>query len=638
MDPKYILEAVLHIWDELPFLLGMEAWTRLYQQIEPLLRKLQEAESEDERLLAGADLVAAFAGHSAARRRLAQAVEHIRTERGPDGSPRTALPWERLLTKLDGFVHPQTVTRYTDILAPRRVQRGKRATVTVGLSVGPEAGSSTSQALEVKSGRSIDLSLRALSPGLEIVSASLRKLWIRPGGDSPPVAFIFKGTGLGRQTLSLDFHQKGQHVGRVELPIEVIQDIPAEEETYDVAGPIFGERPIPQPVDLEMVVSLERQGGGIRFTYKLHSPSRIVPFHHQSVPGPEILADPEGYRADLMSRLEKLQAGRDSEGHELLEHEIPDKLAGLGRDLYRELFAGEMQTAYRRFRDPVRTIQITTADPWIPWEILRPYDDSDPDPARRVNDDFLCCRFQVTRWLAGPRVPAGEVRAEQLACVQVGKAPKGQSLPHAQAERQILAGLAVAHGLRDTSPALADAETLKRLLEEGGNQILHFVAHGDFSAAQPDASKLLLVDGSFFRAEDLQGPLATRLSEDRPLVFLNACRLGQQGWVLTELGGWAERWVRYCGCGAFVAPLWAVSDRLAFEFAKAFYATLEEGGTFGSAAQAARLRVREISGESPTWMAYAVYAQPNGRLTFSSENVPAGLDDGGAADVEAPGA
>lgn len=617
MNTKYVLEALLNIWDELPFLVGLEAWTGLYrQQIEPFLQKLQETQSEDERVLAGADLVLAFAGQPMARKRLAQAVEHIRTERSSNSSFREAPPWERLLAMFESLVHPRTATRYTDILAPRRVQRGKRATVTVALTTGPEATSRASQALDVKTGRSIEISLRTLSSGLEIVSTPLRRLWIRPGGDSPPAAFVIKAVSLGRQTLAIDFHQQGQHAGHLELPVEVIREVPADEDVHDVAGPAFGERYIPQPVDLEIVITLDRRDGGMAVKYLLHSPSRIAPFHQQSLPGPSILADPEQYRAGLMGRLENLQQRRDAEGHPLFLSEIPDKLAGLGRDLYRELFAGEMQTAYRKFRDVVRTIQINTAEPWMPWEILRPYDDSDPDPARRVDDDFLCCRFQVTRWLSGPKIPAGEVRAAQLACIQVGKAPNAAALPYAQAESQMIADLAVAHGLRDVSPTEPDRESLTNLLSEGGNQILHFVAHGDFVATQPDASSLLLVDGSRFRAEDLQGPLATRLSEDRPLVFFNACRLGQQGWSLAGLGGWAERWVRLCGCGAFVAPLWAVSDRWAFELAKAFYAHLEEGGTFGSAAQAARRKVRELAGESPTWMAYVIYGHPNGRLVF----------------------
>ncbi len=624
MDPKHLLEALLGIWDELPFLLGMEAWAELYKKLEPLVRELQEATSEDTRALVSADLISAFGEYPGVRQRLREAVKHIHTERSGNGSLHPAPPWERLLASLEAVVHPKVVTRYTDILAPRRVQRGKRGTVTVALTVGPEATSRESAALAVRTARSVDVSLRALSPGLEIVSAPVRRLWIRPAADSPPVSFVFKGDQLGRQTLCLDFSQKGRRAGSVELPVEVIREVPADEDVHNVSGPVFGgERQIPQPADLEIIISVERQAGRTLLGYTLHSPSGIARLHHKpvtGVAGRELLANAEEYRAALMAKIEKLQEGLDIDGRQLLASEIVDKLAGIGRDLYRELFTEPMKLEYLRFRADVRTIQITTAEPWIPWEIIKPFDDSDPDPARHVDDDFLGCRFQVTRWMSGSRVPTAEVQARQLACVEAGNVPGTKRLPYAAAERKLLADLAVAHGLRDISPSTADSETLNRLLAEGGNQILHFVAHGDFVPVSADESGILLVDDRMFRATDLHGPMVTRLSEDGPLVFLNACRVGRQGWSLAGLGGWADRWVNQCGCGALVAPFWAVSDRLAFEVAKAFYATLEEGGTFGEAAREARLRAREVRPESPTWLAYAFYAHPNGRLTFNMDN------------------
>ena len=81
----------------------------------------------------------------------------------------------------------------------------------------------------------------------------------------------------------------------------------------------------------------------------------------------------------------------------------------------------------------------------------------------------------------------------------------------------------------------------------GGKQLVHFVAHGDFKSAQPNESSILLSDGRYLRAQDLHGPIQSRLMRDRPLVFLNSCRVGSQNWSLTGLGGWAERWVRRCG-------------------------------------------------------------------------------------------
>lgn len=618
MDPRHVLEAVLLLWDDLPFLLGMDAWRELYRRLVPLLDALHVA-GEDERGLVAADVVGAFTAHPEARRRLRQAVEHIRTERSATSSaPQTSPAWEWLLATLEDLVRPATATRYTDVLAPRRVQRGKRGTVNVALTAGPEATSRESRALDVKTGRSIEVTLHTLTPGITVTSAARRRLRIPRSGDTPPVAFFFKGTQLGPQLLSVEFHQQGRLAGRVRLPVEVIREIPPDDETHDVAGPVFAARHIAQPFDLEVLIELERQDGRDALSYTLSSPSRIMPFHHTPFPGPELPASAEEYRAALRAKLENLESLLDIDGRPLLLSEIPGKLEALGRNLYRELFSGEMRGAYRSFRKLVQTIQITSADPWLPWEIVKPYDDTDSDPARRIDDNFLGCRFAVTRWLAGRRVPADEVRVERLACIEAGSTETARHLLYAEAEHELLAGLAVAHGLQDTSPSMTDGKRLRQLLAEGGTQLLHFVTHGEDHAVLPGEAGLLLADGSMFRASDLEGPLATRISEDRPLVFLNACRAGQRGSSLAGPDGWVERWVNVCGCGALIAPLWSVDDEIAFETAKAFYETLEQGGTFGEAARAARLRGRELEPASPTWMAYAVYAHPNGRLVFEN--------------------
>jgi hypothetical protein len=79
-------------------------------------------------------------------------------------------------------------------------------------------------------------------------------------------------------------------------------------------------------------------------------------------------------------------------------------LRAIGEQLYRELFPLELRRAYRDLCSlPVRSLQITSDEPWIPWELVRPYDDDDPD--RIVDDDFLCARFELTRWLAGRSGP-----------------------------------------------------------------------------------------------------------------------------------------------------------------------------------------------------------------------------------------
>ena len=102
----------------------------------------------------------------------------------------------------------------------------------------------------------------------------------------------------------------------------------------------------------------------------------------------------------------------------------------------------------------------------------------------------------------------------------------------------------------------------------------------------------------------------------RPLVFLNACHSGQVALSLTGLGGWADKFFREARASAFVGTLWEVSDDLAAEFARCFYTALADGSTLGEAVRTARLQIREKEKANPTWLAYALYGDPNGKVKF----------------------
>jgi CHAT domain-containing protein len=124
-----------------------------------------------------------------------------------------------------------------------------------------------------------------------------------------------------------------------------------------------------------------------------------------------------------------------------------------------------------------------------------------------------------------------------------------------------------------------------------------------------------LGDGSLTPA-DLMGGDLSGIRTRRPLVFLNACHSGQVALGLTGLGGWADKFFREARASAFVGTLWEVSDDLAAEFAHTFYTLLADGKPLGEALRAARLHIRDKEQANPTWLAYALYGDPNGKVTF----------------------
>ncbi len=378
------------------------------------------------------------------------------------------------------------------------------------------------------------------------------------------------------------------------------------------------------PADLEITIRVEGTHGQRRLTFELHSSLEVVPFYHRRILGQPFSGEPEALHARLIHQIEKLSDGSDEDGHLLLQREVRERLDAIGQNLYYELFSSEMRQAYRRFRDPaVESLLITSNDPWIPWEIIKPYDDSDPQDV--VDDEFLCERFQLTRWLQeGERPGAAEIRVRKWVFVEASRAPSAAALPAIARERKALHGWLDRYpALENGSPSRATLPEVKQALGQGGVGMVHVAAHGD-------GSKILLADGGALRAEDLEGRVKTLIKQDRPLVFLNTCRAASLHRSWTAIGGWARRWVERCGCGAFIGPMWQVGDTLASEFARAFYHALEGGATFGDAARKARLEVRALAPGRPTWLAFCIYADPNGRLLLK------GADQAGLSGAARP--
>ena len=120
-----------------------------------------------------------------------------------------------------------------------------------------------------------------------------------------------------------------------------------------------------------------------------------------------------------------------------------------------------------------------------------------------------------------------------------------------------------------------------------------------------------------FSLEDLRralpGPSAEpRFGDPGPLVVLNACRIGQAPSTRSEVGGFAETFLRG-GAGAFVGCLWSVGDQPAREFVAAFYAALDDGSHASPRPRSPAGRRRARGGDL-SWLAYTVYAHPDARL------------------------
>jgi CHAT domain len=278
-------------------------------------------------------------------------------------------------------------------------------------------------------------------------------------------------------------------------------------------------------IDLDIKVTIRTVDGGKVLRYALSSPSGAAPLTHREVQTVPLKGSFDAFRDRLISRIEAFQEHLDPYGSGLQSEEFEPELRKLGNELYRQLFPIEMKWMYRQWREKVRTIQISSDEWWIPWELIRPFD-HELEPV--VDDDFLCARYQITRWLIGGTAPAAMIRVERMACVEAGES-EGPRLPSAVRERELLTDLTRRLGIEDDSPSEATFPDLMALLKRGRLGLLHFAGHGEFSRENPEDSRILLADGRSLAAGDLEGPLLRALAKDRPLVYFNACSVAQQG-------------------------------------------------------------------------------------------------------------
>lgn len=245
------------------------------------------------------------------------------------------------------------------------------------------------------------------------------------------------------------------------------------------------------------------------------------------------------------------------------------------------------------------TIAIYSQEPYIPWELIVPQKTYD---SRR--EQMLGMAFPIARWTQGLAFPTPAPQV-QLSVIAPDYSD-GDELPEAQKEAKLLMARygAIAGPVR--------RQAVRRLLRRGEG-VVHFAGHGSYDPELVELSAIELLDGSL-NPGDLPRPLADG-STTRPFIFLNACEVGEQGFDLTALGGWASEFCKR-GFAGFVGPYWAVKDEIAGKAAATFYDELSNGKTVAQAVQAIRLRF--LADPHPSWLAYTVHCQPNVTLAVKA--------------------
>lgn len=442
--------------------------------------------------------------------------------------------------------------------------------------------------------------------------------------DCEPVIFFLNPRSAGKKSIQVSLRQFDREVRALTFGTEVVADAAALHDLANVSvepvaivSPARGAKA--PPPDLELRVMLKDEDKGL--LYYLHSPGDSD-YNFKFVGQVDLKTNPLTFLKGTFDRLSAL-AKQSAEARSAAQSaSAVQELAKIGRNLFESLFpagTGRFKDEYRKFREKYRgkSLLITSDDPWIPWEMVRPYL-ADDDGNVIYDDPPLCEMFQVSRWLSGRGAP------DQLKMRQGVWVAPPDNLQAAQEESDYFADLQRRQWQVALAGPLSTLAEVEDRLQDGGTQFFHFACHGNFNTDDPNESKLKLA-GDFLSPRDISGTVQTGLRKAKPVVFLNACYGGRVGVGLTQLGGWAEKFIE-AGVSAFIGSLWEINDVLAARFAREFYDRLWGVNAFagkpqplGQAFFQARMAIKAADEANPTWLAYVLYGDPYGQVVLGDQ-------------------
>ena len=291
-------------------------------------------------------------------------------------------------------------------------------------------------------------------------------------------------------------------------------------------------------------------------------------------------------------------------------------LRAFGAALYKHLLPNELQRVLWQHHRTIKTIQVLSEEPFIPWEVVHLQEPGKPLPPE---GNVFLGEMGVVRWLHN----VGWAPAK-LACRR-GKAlyvipdypDPNLKLAGAQQEAAVLSKILQAKSFKPE-----ESEEVYRLINKpDAFDVLHFACHGE-ATTQAIWNAGLMMKGHMDNGQYVDDILEVTAVEsyanlrapndNRPLVFVNACQTGRAGYNLTGTGGFARAFLNG-GAGAFVGALWSVGDTPALTFAEQFYKALrEDNKDFSQATVIARDAAKKA--QDATWLSYTVYAHPYGTL------------------------
>ena len=487
-----------------------------------------------------------------------------------------------------------------------------KQTVSVDVTVSREAIAATPGMATAAAAADVDPTQKLIVevvPLRNLKNKGARRMEIEvPEADTPArVSFDVTAVAAGEGELSVQVRQGSIPLATMELKPRIVAKPSSAARTLVASAEVAEFPTAEEPLD-ELRIIEQQVGTSVSYLFMLdlHSLGVREEFESQPLPGAR-----DEYITKILNEIGDSWSGEGPAGVESFER----SLRAIGGQMFDQLLPRAMQELLWARRKDIRSVQVFSREPFIPWELVYL-----KDPTKRVapeGNPFLG-ELGLLRWIYKGYPPLQlRVRKSKVRYV----APEYGAdlyLEQSAKERELLKKLFTATQVK------SKLNDIERLLEKpDAFDLLHFCGHGEAAGTESSQARLLIdgrMDGDRFVGDALKATTVEQSAQlagkMRPIVVLNACESARRNREFAGMGGFADAFVK-AGAGAFVGTHWSVGDAPAFAFIDAFYQGLLKSAskkqTLAKVVQQARLAAR--GKQDATWLAYVVYGHPHAIVT-----------------------
>jgi hypothetical protein len=524
------------------------------------------------------------------------------------------------------------IERFPTIEAPEHAAIGQKVTVLVSLTVdqatpdvalksaGGDASVSPKGALRLPmlpDRQKAPISVVLYAPGFDFDanSSNGQTIELDRAGDSAPASFTLIPRKEGRQALRVSFFRDGQFLASATKSIDV------DGTTQRVVGQTRSLTPIkadtaraitiesfPRPIDMTVEIVYDNPDALGKGTVTIASPHFSRGTRQGTV---DTSLELTRWIENQVRQFRRVNArgGRAADDSEQTtgqqREEALRQLRAFGSELYRRAAPQVLKDSIKTLVDEgkLRTIQIYSNNPFIPWELMR------ASRTNGVESDFFGIAFAIARWHEDddgrPSVrPVAQQHIDEV--VTIAPSYVGAAALAAQSDE-----IAQIEFLMKSRRLVGQKDELARLLTNPPTGVVHFAGHGEVRGSTPTDRRFQLnLEDGIFDIADWRGSPRPAKGKQGGLFFFNACDVGQAESVAGAVDGWAPA-VLARGASGYIGGLWPLRDGPAGRFAEAFYrsiaAQLERynRASVTFALSEAR-RLVYVDGD-PTFLGYAYY-------------------------------